>query len=52
MQFIDLQAQQQKIRPQIDAAIKRVFKADHPFIFLIKENSRNGILFMGRVENP
>lgn len=29
-----------------------VFRADHPFLFFIKENSTNSILFMGRVANP
>lgn len=28
------------------------FIADHPFIFLIKENTSNCILFMGRLVNP
>lgn len=31
---------------------KKFFKADHPFIFLIKENSTNTILFLGRMINP
>ena len=29
-----------------------VFRADHPFIFLISETATNSILFMGRVINP
>ncbi len=29
-----------------------VFRADHPFVFLIRENKSGNILFMGRVNNP
>lgn len=28
------------------------FRADHPFIFLVRENSTGSILFLGRVVNP
>jgi serine protease inhibitor len=30
----------------------RIFQADHPFLFLIRENSTGTVLFMGRVSNP
>jgi serpin B len=29
-----------------------LFKADHPFIFMIIDNKTNGILFLGRYETP
>lgn len=29
-----------------------VFKADHPFLFVIRENKSNTILFMGKLVNP
>ena len=36
-----------QIRPKIP-----IFRADHPFIFLIQQKSTGNILFMGRVVNP
>ncbi len=29
-----------------------VFRADHPFVFIIKDNTTNSILFIGRVVDP
>jgi len=29
-----------------------IFRADHPFVFLIRENSAGSILFLGKVVNP
>jgi len=34
------------------AAPMPVFRADHPFIFLIRDNHTGSILFLGRVSNP
>ena len=36
-----------KKRPQTP-----IFKADHPFIFIIQQKETGNILFMGRVSNP
>lgn len=30
----------------------QVFKADHPFIFIIRERTTDSVLFMGRLANP
>ncbi len=32
--------------------IKKVFRADHPFIFIIQEKESGSILFIGKVMNP
>jgi len=37
------------IRPRMH---RKIFKADHPFIFIIQEKETGNILFMGRVTDP
>ena len=32
--------------------IQPVFRADHPFVFMIRHNQSQSILFMGRLANP
>ena len=36
----------------MSAGPSNVFKADHPFIFIIQEGEAGNILFIGKVENP
>jgi len=40
------------IMERVAMSIEPVFRADHPFVFIIKDNRSGSILFMGRVSNP
>jgi serpin B len=40
------------IMSALDPTPPPVFRADHPFVFLIKDNSTETILFLGRMSNP
>jgi serpin B len=36
----------------VSPSSQTIFRADHPFIFLIRDNKTSSILFLGRTENP
>ena len=45
-------AAQVKVESQTSAGRPKVFRADHPFLFLIRHNPTGSIVFFGRVSNP
>jgi serpin B len=36
----------------VSAREPKVFRADHPFVFLIQDKRTGSVLFLGRVTNP
>ncbi len=40
------------MRPTAMAPPPPTFRADHPFVFLIRENETGSILFVGRLADP
>ncbi|WP_168219255.1 serpin family protein [Limnoglobus roseus] len=40
------------VRSVRDPSERKIFKADHPFLFAIRHNPTNTLLFTGRVSNP
>jgi serpin B len=40
------------VEKTISSAAAACFNADHPFVFIIQDNSTSGLLFLGKVVNP
>ena len=39
-------------RPPVQPPPPKEFRADHPFLFVIKHEATGAVLFLGRVEDP